>query len=158
MENFNLGDGMLKQMTSIVAALFLFLGSSLQAQLVEPTNMMVMDKYDVGAEGPVFREYFRMLQNRYEGDKSAASAWGIYYESPTVMYRLAAVPEGDWMVCSSCRKIGWRLLMHSLQQNKNYLALLGKVDRQQFGRNWGASTTCQKAGIMRQFLAIHFIR
>jgi hypothetical protein len=94
MGNFNLEDGMLKQMVSIVAALFLFLVSSLQAQLVEPTNMMVMDKYDVGAKGPVFAEYFTMLQDRYEGDTSAASAWGIYYESPTVMYRLAAVPEG----------------------------------------------------------------
>ena len=93
MENFNLGDGMLKQMTSIVAALFLFLGSSLQAQLAEPTNMVVMDKY-TGTDLAVFSTYFTMLQDRYEGRTGPASGWGIYYESPTVMYRLAAVPEG----------------------------------------------------------------
>ena len=63
MGNFKLEEGMLKQMVSIVAALFLFLGSSLQAQLVAPTNMMVMDKYDVGAKGPVLAEYFTMLQD-----------------------------------------------------------------------------------------------
>ncbi|MDE3002592.1 MAG: hypothetical protein OXU39_01405 [Gemmatimonadota bacterium] len=67
--------------------------SSLEAQMAEPTNMMVMDKYDIGGAGPVFAEYFEMVQRIYEGETSAASSWGIYWESPTVRYRLAAVPE-----------------------------------------------------------------
>ena len=81
---------------SVMLGLVLFAGSGAQAQLAEATNMVVMDKY-VGANGgiigeSVFREYFMMLQDRYEGKSNPASAWGIYYESPSVMYRLAAVP------------------------------------------------------------------
>tara|TARA_B100000029_G_scaffold170986_2_gene167231 strand:- start:44902 stop:45681 length:780 start_codon:yes stop_codon:yes gene_type:complete len=81
----------------IILSLMIFCSLSVlavEAQLTEPTGMMVMDKYDLGDKGPVFGEYFRMLQEKYEGDTSAASAWGIYFESPTVMYRLAAVPGG----------------------------------------------------------------
>ena len=81
---------------SVMLGLLLFAGSGVQAQQAEATNMVVMDKY-VGANGvgtgtSAFREYFMMLQNRYEGKSNSASAWGIYYESPSVMYRLAAVP------------------------------------------------------------------
>jgi len=88
---------MFNRIIPIMIGLVLFMGSGLQAQLSEPTNMMVMDKYigadAAGTSASVFREYFMMLQGRYEGESSPASAWGIYYESPSVMYRLAAVPE-----------------------------------------------------------------
>ena len=87
---------MLNRIISIMLSLVFFLGSDAQAQLAEPTNMVVMDEYvgadAVGTGASVFREYFMMLQDRYEGKSNPASAWGIYYESPSVMYRLAAVP------------------------------------------------------------------
>ena len=85
---------MMTRISFSLAMLSLFLAPGAQAQMAEATNMMVMDKYDVGAGGPVFQDYFSMVQDTYEGETSAASSWGIYWESPTVMYRLAGVQEG----------------------------------------------------------------
>jgi len=125
----------LNRMFASVLVLSLLLVANVQAQLQEPTNMMVMDKYH-GASGAgtgesVFRQYFNMLQDKYEGETSAASAWGIYYESPTVMYRLAAVPEGgmDGVL--------------ELQQNRVVSANEFTVsDRELFGAAWeGRQTT-----------------
>ena len=122
---------MLQRVSSSLAILCLFLAAGTQAQMAEPTAMMVMDKYDVGAGGPVFGDYFTMLQDKYEGETSAASSWGIYYESPTVMYRLAGVLEGG--------------LDGVLELQKDRIAgadNFSPADRELFGAAWeGRQTT-----------------
>ena len=55
---------------------------------------IIHEKY-LGVDGPVFAEYFDMLNQKYQG--TDATGWGIYYESPTVAYRLTAVPAESGM-------------------------------------------------------------
>ena len=50
---------------------------------------IIHEKY-LGVDGPVFAEYFDMLNQKYQG--TDASAWGIYFESPTTAYRITPVP------------------------------------------------------------------
>ena len=122
---------MLKRIKLSLTLLYMCSTLGVQAQMAEPTNMMVMDTYDIGAAGPIFGDYFEMVQDAYEGETSAASAWGIYWQSPTVMYRLAGIPEGGLE--------GVVALMNDRTDKANDF---GSADRDLFGAAWeGRQTT-----------------
>ena len=68
---------------------------ALPSVLVAQFDATIIHEKYLGVDGPLFAEYFDMLNQKYQG--TDATGWGIYYESPTVAYRLTAVPAESGM-------------------------------------------------------------
>ena len=78
----------------MLVAVLVALPSVLSAQTALFDATVIYEKY-LGVDQPVFAEYFNMLNQKYEG--TDATGWGIYYETPTVSYRLTPVPAESGM-------------------------------------------------------------
>ena len=84
----------MQRIMRMLVAMVVVLPSVLIAQASQFDATIIHEKY-LGVDGPVFAEYFDMLNQKYQG--TDATGWGIYYESPTVAYRLTAVPAESGM-------------------------------------------------------------
>jgi len=82
-------DGQMFRTFRVLVALVVALPLVLTAQMTPGGSNIIVDKY-FGVTSPQFRDYFTHLVEKYQG--TDASAWGIYFESPTTAYRITPVP------------------------------------------------------------------
>ncbi|HBV07016.1 MAG TPA: hypothetical protein DEF01_09770 [Gemmatimonadetes bacterium] len=75
-------------------------------------------------DAPVFREYFEMLVDKFSGTE--AFGWGVYQESPTVAYRITALPNT------------WQSLQDVNEQRVAGFEDFTEVEVDLFNRAWGS--------------------
>jgi hypothetical protein len=75
-------------------------------------------------DAPVFRDYFEMLVDKFSGTQ--AFGWGVYQESPTVAYRITALPNT------------WQSLQDMNEERVVGFEDFNEVEVDLFNRAWGS--------------------